>query len=258
MRGLSREELLRLFELGPAHTPLEQGLELLARAWPEADEAIRRALPLAERDRLLLALRVASFGPMATVTAPCPDCDSKLETELDLRRLLEAPAPDDPFAIHELEHEGRRYAFRLPSTADLEAVLADPTAEDVHHRLVRSTLVREEGAEDAEGDAEGDADGDDDGDDGAPLTDGALEAIAAAWDRIDPLSEIRLGFACPACGRDFDPLFDIVDLLRAEIGAHARRLLLDVHALASAYGWTEDQVLALGESRRRLYVEMVS
>jgi hypothetical protein len=33
--------------------------------------------------------------------------------------------------------------------------------------------------------------------------------------------------------------------------------VLDVHALASTYGWTEAEVLALG-LRRELYLELVS
>jgi hypothetical protein len=33
---------------------------------------------------------------------------------------------------------------------------------------------------------------------------------------------------------------------------------MDVHALASAYGWSEREILALSDTRRRLYLEMVS
>jgi hypothetical protein len=33
--------------------------------------------------------------------------------------------------------------------------------------------------------------------------------------------------------------------------------LLEVHALASHYGWTEPDVLALPPARRRAYLEMV-
>jgi len=36
-----------------------------------------------------------------------------------------------------------------------------------------------------------------------------------------------------------------------------RRLLVEVHALASAYGWSEQEILSLSDARRRLYLEMV-
>ena len=39
--------------------------------------------------------------------------------------------------------------------------------------------------------------------------------------------------------------------------AHARRLLLDVHQLASAYGWSEMEILSLSATRRNAYLEMV-
>jgi hypothetical protein len=31
-----------------------------------------------------------------------------------------------------------------------------------------------------------------------------------------------------------------------------------VHTLASAYGWSESEILALSDARRRLYMEMVN
>ena len=37
----------------------------------------------------------------------------------------------------------------------------------------------------------------------------------------------------------------------------AKRLLMDVHLLARAYGWSEAEVLALSPARRRFYLEMV-
>jgi hypothetical protein len=37
----------------------------------------------------------------------------------------------------------------------------------------------------------------------------------------------------------------------------ASRLLLEVHALASVYGWSERDVLNLSPRRRRLYLDMV-
>ena len=41
-----------------------------------------------------------------------------------------------------------------------------------------------------------------------------------------------------------------------EIDAWARRTLRDVHALASAYAWSERDVLALSPTRRTLYREL--
>ena len=50
--------------------------------------------------------------------------------------------------------------------------------------------------------------------------------------------------------------FDLAAFVWAEFGAQARRLLHEVDALGRAYGWTEGEVLALGERRRAAYVDL--
>jgi len=51
--------------------------------------------------------------------------------------------------------------------------------------------------------------------------------------------------------------FDILTYLWSEIEDWAQRLLLEVHTLALAYGWSERDILAMSPRRRRLYLEMV-
>ncbi len=88
--------------------------------------------------------------------------------------------------------------------------------------------------------------------------DPALEdAVAARLAEADPGARIDLAVDCPGCGAAWSAPFDIVSFLWAEVDACARRLVGDVHALASAYGWTEDDVLALSPARREAYLELV-
>ncbi len=76
--------------------------------------------------------------------------------------------------------------------------------------------------------------------------------------QADPLAETRLALECPSCAHAWEESFDIAGFLWEEIEARARRIVFDVHALASAYGWTEAQILALSavSRRRALYLEM--
>jgi hypothetical protein len=60
----------------------------------------------------------------------------------------------------------------------------------------------------------------------------------------------------PGLRHSWDVLFDIVSFFWAEIGAWAQRLLREVHALASAYGWREADILALSAWRRRQYLDL--
>ena len=61
---------------------------------------------------------------------------------------------------------------------------------------------------------------------------------------------------CLGCGHPWQPLFDIATLLWTELTNLARSLIEEVDALASAYGWSERDILALGGRRRRAYLEL--
>jgi hypothetical protein len=71
----------------------------------------------------------------------------------------------------------------------------------------------------------------------------------------DPLAEARVQLTCPGCGHEWDDTLDLALFVWAEVEARAKRLLLDVHQLARAYGWTEGEILALSERRRRFYLD---
>jgi hypothetical protein len=74
----------------------------------------------------------------------------------------------------------------------------------------------------------------------------------------DPGAVTELRLSCPACGRDYVVSFDIASFLWSEIEAKAPRLLLEVHDLASAYGWAEAEILALAPWRRSFYRAMAA
>jgi len=71
------------------------------------------------------------------------------------------------------------------------------------------------------------------------------------------MAEILVTLSCPVCGSECNQSLDIAAFLWEEIEARAKRLLMEVHALASAYGWTEKEILSLSECRRASYLEMV-
>jgi hypothetical protein len=81
--------------------------------------------------------------------------------------------------------------------------------------------------------------------------------VAALGDAIlvaDPLAETVLDLACPECGTDSLMAFDVGRFLWAELEAHAKRLVFDVHVIAQAYGWCEADILALAPTRRAAYL----
>ena len=74
----------------------------------------------------------------------------------------------------------------------------------------------------------------------------------------DPAAEKRIEVICPACGVLTMALFDVVSFFWAEIEAWVTRTARDVHALASAYGWREADILGMGNARRQLYLSLLS
>jgi hypothetical protein len=62
---------------------------------------------------------------------------------------------------------------------------------------------------------------------------------------------------CPACGQPNDTTVDLELLALRRIAARRRALLQDVHALASAYGWTEQETLAIPPARRAEYRRLI-
>lgn len=84
-----------------------------------------------------------------------------------------------------------------------------------------------------------------------------LHAVEARMAELDPQGDIELDLACDACGHAWQTAFDVCAFFWEEIEARAKRLLQEVRLLASAYGWTERDVLALSDSRRAAYLKMV-
>ena len=97
-------------------------------------------------------------------------------------------------------------------------------------------------------------------DDGRPvdvgdLPDDVLALAGAAIVEEDPQAEVLLDLTCAGCGHAWMCAFDAVTFMGAELENLAAHLVEDVHTLANAYGWSEDQVLTLPSRRRRRYVE---
>jgi hypothetical protein len=231
MPALSSRGVLELWEKGMSLHPLDRGLLALSVADPVVAAAVAD-WPLGGRNRALLDLHASWFGPRLQGWTSCPSCGEKVEFELDARELAMA-APGGP--PHDAVIVGA-YAFRLPTSRDLAHIVALDGASSATSLLDR---CRTGGPEHPE------------------WTDDLLEAVEDRLASADPLAETRLALSCPSCQRAWEDAFDIGRFLWAEVESRARRVLWEVHTLASAYGWSETETLALGDARRAMYLEIV-
>jgi hypothetical protein len=219
-----------------------RALTLLALAAPEAPADALARYSVGRRDQELLGLRERIFGPRMTGSAQCPACGQAVDVDFSVAD-VRAQAAGDPDQIHVLQGAGFEVRFRLPRCDDLASL--DPGADP---RAQKAALLRRCVAEARL--------------DGEPAAADSLpEPVAAALSHrmaeLDPQGDIQLNLTCPNCGHLWAPPLDIVSYLWNEIQAWAPRMLRDVHAVASAYGWREADILALGPWRRQAYLEMI-
>jgi len=249
MQALSARDMLVIWEVGQHEQVVDKALILLALVWPSPSPDALSALTIGQRNACLLALRQKTLGPRAQGFARCPSCREKLEFAIDIQSILpseyvEPVEPEEhPEPIYTLDVEAYHLRFRLPTCADLAASgqFADLQAGRTFF-LERCVI---QACKDQQAVTVTD------------IPEEILQELAGTIIEHDPLAEIEIALQCPACQERWSILFDIVSFFWAELTAQARRLMHDVHALASAYGWRERDILALSSARRKFYRELI-
>ena len=197
------------------------------------------SLPATDLDAAALMIRWSWIGDVIRTDARCPgaDCRERIDVSFGIGDYLQRHRPRRPRSVTAMAGPGwftltgDTVRFRLPTVADLlAAAMCEQPAEELSSRCIDApelsrTLARR--------------------------LDRALSALAPNLD------DLLVG-SCPACGHQvtmrFDPLaYTLAELRQACSGIH-----LEVHALAAAYGWPEDAILALPRSRRRRYASMIA
>jgi hypothetical protein len=233
MWGLSNYDLLALWERGGGLHPLDQGLLALSAALPEISPQGLRDWPLGRRNQALFELHGAWFGSLLQGWTSCARCGEKMEFEIDSRDLM--TRSKDQSCSETVRVGGR--SFRLPTSRDLAAVTRESDSSSAASRVLERCLMAAEGP--------------------SAWSEKEVEEIEESFVSADPMAETRLALRCPACDHESEEILDIANFVWGEIAALARRLVWEVHALASAYGWTEAQILSLSAARRAIYLEMV-
>ncbi|AUH64203.1 hypothetical protein [Paracoccus zhejiangensis] len=215
---LSASGCLAAWETGAGRSPLDRALAMLWAAEDDQPFAGDPAdLPLAERDRRLLALWCGSFGPSMAGRASCPDCGAELELDLEASALA-ALLPDEP-----------GQGLRPISSRDLAAVAElspERVAAGLRDRIAGPGLTGTAAAE-------------------------AERAIAEAAER----AELCIRLTCAACAREWTEILDLPHFLWARVETSALALIGQVATLAAAYGWAERDILALSPARRLAYLQ---
>jgi hypothetical protein len=232
MRALSGSDLINLWERGHGMHAIDRALLALSMAFPESSATLPDWV-VGRRNQALLELHRSLFGPSLQAWAVCESCGEKMEFSIDANALLQqnlGAASSDQTVVFNGQ------SFRLPTSRDLADVARQSSAQQGALRLMQRCLSNASGP--------------------SAWSETEMEQVGEKMAMADPLAEIRLSLPCPACGNETTETVEVTSFLWGEIEGCAKRLLWEVHAIASAYGWTESEVLSLSPARRARYVEM--
>jgi hypothetical protein len=222
--------LLELWDAAAGAAPWERDDILLRAAGTTTEE-------LGARNAALLGLRARFFGNRWPLAATCPACGASCEFEVDCTEIASRLEPaGDGRTVHVLETGDRELHFRLPDANDLREAAREQDARGAAQALLRRCLF--------------DASADD-------LADETVDALSARMEVLAPGAHLAFALDCPDCGRAWQSALEVGDALWSEWRSAAERVLLEVDALARAYGWSESQILALSPVRRAAYLQLV-
>lgn len=175
-----------------------------------------------------------------TVRLDCPRCAQPFEIELRLPELVRhaQAAEQEPVVAANLGAD-RHLALRRPTGADQRRWRSMAFASRAEAEAGILASLRVPALDPLEPD------------------DAALAQAAEVMEEQDPLTAFAVNCACPACGGEDDHPLDLEALLLERLDARQRAMTLEIHRLASRYGWSEAEVLAVPPPRRAEYLRLL-
>jgi hypothetical protein len=246
IHALSAAHVLYAWEAGQRKRPVDRALLLLSLTFPDVSPKALATLPVGQRNAWLLLLRLNTLGSEAMCFVECPRCGTPLEFVVDIEEMLPAHMANPGEVVepaHTLTVDEVTLHYRLLTSMDLASIAGDQDLQVARLHLIERCVTQALWREQAVA--------------VESLPERILRALADAVIEYDPLAEMTFALECFSCQHRWTVLFDIVSFFWAELHALARRLLRDVHTLASAYGWRESDILAMSALRRQAYRELV-
>jgi uncharacterized protein (UPF0212 family) len=250
MHALSASELLVIWEQGQGQSSVHRALFILKTACPEMQYEEIEQLSIGKRDSYLLALREWAFGQEFVSLIKCPVCGEGLEQTFNTANIRKASKSIVHYSEEEriegvftLNIDNYEIGFRLPNSRDLTEIGQNDNAANMGKKIFERCLFSTHcnGEEQSAN----------------MLPENVVNEVIEQMSKADPMADIRLTLSCPGCNHEWDSIFDIASFFWSEINTWALRTIREVHILAKAYGWSENDILAMSPWRRQIYMEMV-
>jgi len=195
-----------------------------------------------DRDLLVAALYAGCFGDAVVSEVRCTACAGPFEVRFSLAeeiaiatRAADEATQREPAAGPDADGFYRLpsgVVFRLPTVADERELLAVPAEERRQSLLAR--CVRTSG--------------------GGELDADAIERAMAAR---DPGASPDIAVPCALCGAPQTIELEIVGFFLAAVARETPLLAREIHALASAYRWSFQEIAGLSRRQRHAQVELI-
>jgi hypothetical protein len=241
MRTLTASELIEIWSAQDRATVAETAFDILHRVSGPEERASLSTVTLGERDRMLMRLRSSMLGSGIEAVASCPACASRLDITFSGAECFDAIPVSAPDPVQRV-FNGYTVTYRPVVVGDLSPA-CDAGLADAKRRILRRCILEIR------------TDGETSGIDDLPAE--TLAMVSESMAELDPLADIQLDARCPDCGHAWQTAFDIASFLLMELEREATNLLGDVHLLASAYHWSEADILALHPARRKYYLDRI-
>lgn len=238
---LDGDALLTLWERTLGQPPQARDEALLQAL----SEGVLPAQTLGERNARLIDGHARVFGRELALLSHCVQCGTAAQFSIDCELLAaQIPAAPDASATHRVQVDGYLIELRLPTGTDIAAASRTPNDDDFVLQLLERCVLA--------------CTRDDASIPVGALPDAVLDALSQRMEALDPAATVSFAVECPQCDAQWEARLDVGQLVWQKVQAAAESLLLDIDALARAYGWTEGEVLRLNPLRRAAYLQMVT
>lgn len=246
MQNLTDEDILYLWESNIDSHPMDKALAILSRALPEFNRDQLAYLTQGKRDNLLLQVRQSTFGDRLQSFAQCPECGKVAEFPLSCERLCRCYNVIMDISRVISDNDEGRVSVRLSNGKGLERVeLYQYKNKFEEKNVVYHKRVYKTNAGLAQSLAQ-------------PLPYEIDFTLNQSLANADPLPELIIAIDCPSCNCQWQAALDVISMLWKEIAMAATQVIQEVHELALAYGWREQDVLALTSMRRAAYLKLLA
>jgi len=192
-------------------------------------------------NRINCLLLLATGGPdrALNLVYKCAGCGEELEIEITLGELSALQREADLVETVGVEINGRRTEFRKPIGRDQQdwSRMVFHDERDAAAGIIGTLAVTPDFME-------------------SNVLE-SLDAIEEALDEADPLVNFSFSVRCEECGELNEYPVDLLETALGMLNRAQNQLIIAIHRLALHYHWTEKEIFAVPEWRRREYLKLI-